>query len=89
MNKSVRECLLICLTATLISMVAVPPLIAATRPATTTVKIVNTSGEQEFTIVIPKGKKTLRGYIVTDSGKKRVNVTIEVDQDSGSVLWKE
>lgn len=71
-----------------ISILLSGPAVAMMRPVTN-VQIVNVSGEHEFTISIPKGKKTLRGYFVTDSGKKRVNVTIEVDQDSGSVSWKE
>ena len=63
-------------------------LLALPSPAAN-VQIVNVAGEREFSISIPKGEKTLRGYIVTDSGKKRVTVTINVDQDGGSVSWKE
>lgn len=65
------------------------PAKAEPRPAASDVRIVNVSGEREFSISIPKGEKTLRGYFVTASGKKRVNVVIKVDQDSGSVSWKE
>lgn len=71
-----------------ISVMMIGPVIAMTLPGRN-VEIVHVSGERGFTISIPPGKKTLRGYLVTDSGKKRVNVTIEVDQDSGSVSWKE
>lgn len=58
-------------------------------PCADNVTIVNVAGEKEFSLSIPKGSRTLRGYITSEGEKKRVNVTIKVDGNSGSIEWKE
>jgi hypothetical protein len=89
MKKSTSETLIVLATATIFAMLLVPRLMAATAPVTDSVEIVPAEGERDFRISVPKGDRTARGFIVRNGAKKVVKVSIKVDQDGGSISWKE
>jgi len=57
-------------------------------PSTTTITVESGQGQPHVLIEVPKGSKTIKGYIVGPSGKKAVTITVNAGSNSGSVSWK-
>lgn len=89
MKKSNAETMIAIASMVLLAMLLVPKLMAATAPVADSVEIVPAEGERDFRISVPKGDRTARGFIVRNGTKKVVKVSIKVDQDGGSISWKE